>query len=225
MPDIYAVANQKGGVGKTTTTENLAAALALYEGKHVLAVDYDPQCSLTKAIDNDGELMAYGVGSGWDMLTGDPSLAARDFKAVDEFADELEAYRDQYDVILIDCPPSLSMVTMNALYPADHVIIPTQASYLAAAGIEELVSVIGELNGRGARIQDVRVLLTMHERNGNVAEMERQIREAWPCFETVIRKNVTLSYAQASGFDVIGYDGSSNGAKDYKALAHELIND
>lgn len=224
MAKVISIANQKGGVGKTTTTENLAAALTLYEGCRVLAVDYDPQCSLTKAIDHEeGDLDAWDVGSGWDLSLGDPALAARDFERVSDFWYDVEHMRPQYDVVLIDCPPSLSMVTMNALFPADHVIIPTQASYLAAAGIEELVTVINTLNQKGARIQDVKVLLTMYERNGAVTEMEKQIREAWPTFDTVIRKNVTLSYAQAAGVDVYQYDQSCNSARDYEALAHEMF--
>lgn len=217
---VISIANQKGGVGKTTTAENLAAALAAYEGKRVLAVDYDPQSSLTKAIEAD----SYADGMAWDMIPGDPTLALRDFGGLDELHRVLEGYRPSYDVAIIDSPPSMSMVTMNALFPADQVIIPTQASYLAAAGIEELIGVINTLNERGAHVTDIRVLITMHERNGSVAEIERQIRETWPTFDTVIRKNVTLSYAQSAGVDVIEYDRRSNGARDYQKLAHELIN-
>ena len=220
---IIAVANQKGGVGKTTTVESLGAALAL-EGKRVLLVDYDPQCSLTKAIDNDGGVFPKGIGSGYDLLPGNPLLAAEKFDSVTTLADELEPVRDLYDYILIDCPPSLSEAAMNALYPADWVIIAVQPHYLAVAGIGELLKTLQALNEAGARIQGAKCLLTMYKRNNAVKEMERQITEAYgDPYATRIRENVALAHAQAAGVDVYQYDKRSNGAKDYKALALEIM--
>lgn len=225
MAKVIAIANQKGGVGKTTTAENLAAAMAMFEDKAVLVVDYDPQCSLTKALDQDPTgRIEHGVGSGYDILTGNSDLAAHEYASLTELARQIDRYQSQYDVIIIDCPPSLSMVTMNALYPADHVVIPTQASYLAAVGIGELMDLVSTLKRRGANIEDATVLLTMHDtRSGDARNVGQQIRDAYPTFETVIRRNVTLSYAQGAGCDVYDYDRNSNGAKDYQALAHEIL--
>lgn len=225
MARTIAVANQKGGVGKTTTVENLGAALAL-EGKRVLLVDYDPQCSLTKAIDNDGGIFPNNIGSGYDLLPGNPLLATDDDAKINALADELEPVQGLYDYILIDCPPSLSKVAMMALYPADWVIVAVQPHYLAVAGISELLKTLQALNEAGARIQGAKCLLTMYERNGACKEMEAQVTEAYGApYKTRIRKNVTLSYAQAAGVDVFQYDKRCNGAQDYKALACEIMSE
>lgn len=221
---IIAVANQKGGVGKTTTVENLGAALAL-EGQKVLLVDYDPQCSLTKAIEHEqtfaGDL-AYL--DGYDLITGDPMLAARKLSLTD-LADLLEPMRNTYDYILVDCAPSLSMVAMVALYAADRVIVTTQPHYLAVAGISELLDTINTLNSSGAKIGDYKVLITMVEQNGASREMVQQITSAYPCYATQIRKNVAVPYSAARGVDIFKYQRRSNGAKDYKALALEILSE
>ena len=224
MAITIAVANQKGGVGKTTTVENLGAALAL-EGNRVLLVDYDPQCSLTKAIDNDGGIFPKGIGSGYDLIPGNPLLATEDGD-IDALAKELGPVQESYDYIIIDCPPSLSRAAMVALYPAEWVIVAVQPHYLAVAGIGELLKTLQALNEAGANIQGAKCLLTMYERNGACKEMEDQVTRAYGSpYVTRIRKNVTLSYAQAAGVDVFQYDKRSNGAKDYKALAHEIMSE
>ena len=222
MGRIIAVANQKGGCAKTTTTVNLGAALAL-EGQKVLLVDYDPQCSLTKALEHDetfaGDLVSL---DGYDLITGDPMLAARKL-ALTDLDKLIGPLRSTYDYILVDCAPSLSMVAMTALYAADQVIVTTQPHYLAVAGIAELLDTINTLNSSGASISGYKVLITMVEHNGAVREMVQQLLTAYPCYQTQIRKNVSVTYSEARGIDVFKYDGRSNAAKDYKSLALEIL--
>ena len=222
MGQIIAVANQKGGVGKSTTVENLGAAIAL-EGKSVLLVDLDPQCSLTMALTDggqDGEIVSL---DGYDLMSGDPMLAARQFDSLDELARDISPLRESYDSVLIDCPPSLGALALNAIFPADHVIIPTQPHFLAVAGIAELLTTIQTLVKEGAAIEGINVLITLYERNGATREMEEQITQAYPTYETRIRKNVAVAYSQARGMDVFKYDARCNAAQDYKRLAHELL--
>jgi chromosome partitioning protein len=224
MAKVISIANQKGGVGKTTTTESLGAALSLFHGQKVLLVDYDPQCSLTKSLVNDGAPLERGVGSGYDLVTGNPALATHRYGSVKELSDMLRPLRASYDTIIIDCPPSLSVMTMNALYPADLLIIATQPHFLAVSGIGELLKTVKAVNAEGGRIRKAKTLVTMYERNGAVREMEAQLEDAYGGpFETRIRKNVSLVYAQAAGVDVFQYAPNSNAAKDYKSLAIEVM--
>lgn len=228
MADVYAIINQKGGTGKTTTAENLAAALALHpEVGGVLVVDADPQRSLTLALTEDAEpweivTINEGQDGAYDLLTGDSSLVNADV-SLTWLEDELRPHMGSYDVILVDCPPNLSMVSMGALYAAEHIVVPTQAAFLSAAGIDELFRTIRAVRKQGGHVIETRALITMHERNNAVREMERQIRDAWPCYETVIRKNAAVSHAQAAGLDVIHYDRRCNAAKDYASLANEIM--
>jgi len=219
---IIAIANQKGGVGKTTTTINLGAALSL-AGKKVLLVDYDPQCSMTKALDHK-ETFAGDLAylDGYDLLTGDPMLAARKME-VGDLDKVIGPMRRAYDYILVDCAPSLSLVTMTALYAADDVIVTTQPHYLAVAGIAELLDTLDSIKSVGGHADGYKVLITMLERNGAAREMEQQITAAYPCYKTQIRKNVAVCYAEARGIDVFKYDPRSNAAQDYKSLATEIL--
>ena len=224
MGRIIAIANQKGGVGKTTTVRDLGAALAL-EGQKVLLVDYDPQCSLTKSLQHEetfaGDLVSL---DGYDLITGDQMLAARKMEVTD-LDKIIGPLRNAYDYILIDCAPSLSLVAMTALYPADHVIVTTQPHYLAVAGIAELLDTLNSVQGAGGRIRSYKVLVTMLEHNGAAREMLQQITGAYPCYSTHIRKNVAIPYAEARGIDVFKYQPRSNAAKDYKALALEILSE
>ena len=223
---VISIANQKGGVGKTTTAENLGAALALFHGRKVLLVDYDPQCSLTKSLINDGAPLERGVGSGYDLVTGNPALAAHQFGSVTELSDMLRPLAASYDVVIVDCPPSLSTMAMNALYPADMLIIATQPHYLSVSGIGELLKTVRAVNDAGGRIAKAKTLITMYERNGAVREMEAQLEEAYgKPFGTRIRKNVSIAYSQAAGMDVFQYAPNSNAAKDYKALSIEVMSE
>ena len=222
MGQIIAVANQKGGVGKSTTTRELGAALAR-EGQKVLLVDYDPQCSLTKSLEHDdtGEIAHL---EGYDLMLGNPMLSAEE-PAIDDLDKALGPIRDSYDFVLIDCAPSLSMVTLAALYAADHAIIPTQPNFLSVAGIVELLDTISSVESVGGRIKGYRVLINYFERNGAVREMIEQVEAEYPTYKTRIRKNVAIAYAEARGIDVGTYDKRSNAAKDFKALALEVLSE
>ena len=233
MTTTYAIANRKGGTGKTTTTQNLGAALSR-EGLHVLLVDFDPQCDLTTAFEESADMEAfepYNVvqiaggtekWGGYDLVTGDPLLAVRQATNLETLEERIRYDGSLYDVVLVDCPPSLSEVALSGLGMADRVIIPTNASFLSVNGIRNLIGAANAVNEAGGEIEAVKVLITLYEQNGAAREMEGQIREAYPTYGTRIRKNVAISYAQAAGVDIFRYDKSCNGAQDYTRLAQEI---
>lgn len=233
MAEIIAIANRKGGVGKTTTTQNLGAALSR-EGLAVLLVDYDPQCDLTTSFEESASAdtlepfsvvqIAGGVDEpgGYDVLTGDNMLSVYQAARFEQIERDLKSFGSAYDVVLVDCPPSLSEVALSGLRMADRAIIPTNASFLAVNGIRNFLGAVRAVNEAGGNITGAKVLITLYERNGATQVMESQIREAYPTYETRIRKNVAISYAQAVGVDVFRYDASCNGARDYTQLAQEI---
>jgi chromosome partitioning protein len=248
MPGIiYALANQKGGVGKTTTAVNLAACLA-EAGERVLVVDLDPQANATSGL---GE-RANGVSSA-DLLDGAPlvtltretrfpkldlvpakadlagtaaDLARRDH-AERYLAEALEHATDRYAFVFVDCPPALGPLTINALAAADRVLVPVQAEYYALEGLSQLLSSVSAVKGRlNPRLAVGGVLLTMVDGRTKLsadvaAELERHLGEL--VFRTRVPRSVRVAEAPSHGLPVIAYDRRSAGAEAYWKVAMELV--
>jgi len=250
MGDIFSVTNQKGGVGKTTTTVNLAASLA-NNGKKVLLIDLDPQgnASTGCGVEKDAlEVSSYDVimtavkaadaivspeGLGFDVLPTNSDMTAAEVQLLDVKLREhrlrlaLESTRDKYDYILIDCPPSLSMLTVNALVASQGVIIPIQCEYYALEGLSSLLKTIERVKQRANPTLDVTGLIrTMYDARNNLAnEVSRQLITHFEkkVFHAVIPRNVRLAEAPSHGVPVISYDRSSRGSIAYMAMASEFI--
>ena len=250
MGKIIAIANQKGGVGKTTTTINLAASLAA-EGKKTLIIDADPQANSTSGYGIDPRTMPSSIyecivdeypmdGSQVDtccenlqLIGSRIDLAGAEIELINKPSREnvlrnaLGAIRDKYDYILIDCSPSLGLITVNALTAADSVIIPVQAEYFALEGITKLLNTIRIIKSRlnpGLEIEGF--LLTMYDarlRLANQIYEELKGHFGDMVFDTVIPRNIRLSEAPSHGLPVILYDPTSRGATSHTALAREVI--
>lgn len=249
MGKIIAVANQKGGVGKTTTSVNLSAAFAEM-GKRVLLIDCDPQGNATSGlgIEKDGlELSIYDAlindtpmaeiilqtQFGLDMVPSVMDLAGAEVELVNlddkqyRLKKAVELIKDKYDYILIDCPPSLGHVTLNALTAADSVLLPLQCEFYALEGLSQLLSTVQlvqeQLNG-DLRIEGL--VLTMYDSRTNLAEqVVEEVKTHFPdmVYATKIPRNVRLSEAPSFGKPIFAYASSSKGAQAYMSLAEEVI--
>ena len=250
MGRVIAIANQKGGVGKTTTTINLAASLATFE-KTVLVVDADPQanassglgvdiqeidCSLYECIIDQADVRdaVYTTDiEGLDIIPSHIDLVGAEFELLNVENREkvvsqlLQPIRDEYDYILIDCSPSLGLITVNALTAADSVIIPVQCEYFALEGISKLLNTIKIIKSRlNPKLEIEGFLLTMYDSRLRLAnqiydEVKRHFQEL--VFKTVIQRNVKLSESQSHGIPVILYEADSTGSKNHLRLAKEII--
>ncbi len=250
MSKIIAIANQKGGVGKTTTAINLAASLAVLE-KKVLVVDADPQANATSGLGFDlktiektiYECIVDGLEPKeailqceFELLYLMPShidLVGAEIEMLNlpnrekVLKDVLAKVRDDYDYILIDCSPSLGLITVNGLTAADSVIIPVQCEYFALEGLGKLLNTIKIIQGRlNPELKIEGFLLTMYDArlrlsNQVVEEVQTHFQEM--VFETIITRNVKLSEAPSYGKAVVMYDATSKGATNYLSLAQELI--
>jgi chromosome partitioning protein len=248
MGTIYAIANQKGGVGKTTTAVNVAACIA-EAGYPTLLVDIDAQANATVGlgVPKDGEPSVYDVLAGTalaedalaetgianlTLLPAHPNLAGASMELPRQPGSEtrlreaLAPVRDRFAFILLDCPPSLGPLTVNALVATDRVIVPVQTEYFALEGLAGLLDTLQliqrELN---PRLAVAGMLLTMHDGRTRLArDVEREVREHFPSlvFDTVIPRNVRISEAPSFGRPVIHHDPHSSGADAYFSLAQEV---
>ncbi|WP_295745932.1 AAA family ATPase [uncultured Limosilactobacillus sp.] len=252
MANVIALANQKGGVGKTTTSVNLGACLA-NDGQRVLLIDLDPQGNATSGLGVDKRQIEQSV---YDVMINDvpltdviqpsshqgldiapttielsgaevelTSMMARETRLKDAFGD----VRDQYDYILIDCPPSLGLLTINAFTAADSILIPVQSEYYAMEGLSQLMNTMKLVQkhfNRNLKIEGV--LLTMFDKRTNLGQqVNSEVQKFFgdQVYKTIIPRNVRLSEAPSYGQAIIDYDPRSTGAKVYQQLAKEVLAD
>ena len=247
MGIIIAVVNQKGGVGKTTTAVNLAAALT-ERGLRVLVCDFDPQANATSGLGVDKRKVKH---TSYSMLIGEST--ARQAVVSTKYADlipssadlagagvelismdrrerqlrgDLETLRDDYDLIFIDCPPSLEMLTLNGLVAADAILIPVQCEYYALEGLSDLMATLRSVKRRLNTAVDIfGVILTMFDGRTNFStQVAQEVRRHFPgkVFATTIPRNVRLAEAPSHGLPITAYDRSSRGAVAYRDLAEEV---
>jgi len=247
---ILAVVNQKGGVGKTTTSVNLAAALAK-SGRRVLLVDLDPQGNATMGSGVDkrtavrtvyhallglGEAAKIRVQAekgGYDLLPANRELAGAEVELVDlpnretRLRGALAAVRDDYDYILIDCPPSLSLLTLNGLVAAQAVLIPMQCEYYALEGLSDLVETVKRVRGGlNPKLEIAGLVRTMYDaRNTLAQQVSAQLEEHFgdKVFRNIVPRNVRLAEAPSFGVPAVVWDPDSKGAQAYAALAQEML--
>lgn len=254
---VTCIGNQKGGVGKTTTTESLAVALSK-AGKRVLVVDLDPQASLTIAMGNplpdelnttvtdimrdviDGKEIQKGCGilhheEGVDLLPANIELAGMEASLVNVMSREtilkeyLSTVRKDYDHILIDCMPSLGMLTINALTAADSILIPMQPQYLSAKGLEQLLSTVNKVKRQlNPKLRIEGILLTMVDgRTNNAKEIAELVRSIYgkkiPVFDTEIPRSVRVAETPAEGKSIFAYDPKGKATAAYDQLAKEVM--
>ncbi len=247
MGRIIAVVNQKGGVGKTTTAVNLTAALTEL-GLKVLLCDFDPQANATSGMGLDKRKIKHSVYDTvingipaeqaivhtkfGDVLPSAADLAGASVELINEQGRErrlgavLEPVKDRYDIIFIDCPPSLEMLTLNGLCAADGILVPVQCEYYALEGLSDLMGTLRTVKRRmNPRLEVFAVALTMFDGRTNFStQVAQEVRRHFPgkVLGTVVPRNIRLAEAPSHGIPVTTYDKHSRGAKAYKAMAEEI---
>lgn len=250
MGKIISIANQKGGVGKTTTTINLAAALG-ENNKKVLVIDMDPQGNTTSGIGVDkneventiyelmigdctiNECILKNVIDNVSLIPANVNFAAAEVELIglknQEYilSNEMDFVKDQYDYILIDCPPSLSTLTVNALTTSDSVLVPIQCEYYALEGLSQLIHTVNLIKQRlNSKIDLEGVVFTMYDARTNLSQQVVENVKSnfkYNVFETVIPRNTRLAEAPSFGMPILNYDPKAAGSEAYRELAKEVI--
>lgn len=250
MGRVIAIANQKGGVGKTTTAINLSACLA-EKGQKVLAIDMDPQGNMSSGLglekgsidktiynmiigENDvEEVINKGTIENLDILPSNVDLSAVEIELIDvenkEFVvrDSIQKIRDRYDYIIIDCPPSLSLLTINAMTTADSVLVPIQCEYYALEGLSQLIHTVELVKDRlNSTLEIEGVVFTMYDARTNLSlQVVENVKDNLQqnIYKTIIPRNIRLAEAPSYGTPINQYDPKSAGAESYMRLAEEVI--
>lgn len=250
MGRIIAIANQKGGVGKTTTAINLSACLA-EKGKKVLSIDMDPQGNMTSGlgVDKDSvektvydliigeaqieEIICKDVLENLDVLPTNIDLSAAEIELIGidnkEYIikNEVDKVKDNYDFVIIDCPPSLSMLTINAMTTADSVLVPIQCEYYALEGLSQLIHTIELVKERlNSNLEIEGVVFTMYDARTNLSlQVVENVKDNLNqnIYKTIIPRNIRLAEAPSYGMPINQYDSKSSGAESYRLLADEVI--
>ena len=245
MGKIISLLNHKGGVGKTTSAINIGAGLVEL-GQKVLLIDLDPQANLTlslgiprqkitiyESLRGESELVPYTAKEGMDIITSSLDLSGAEMELINEAGREyilqelFQPVMEEYDYIIIDCPPSLGLLTLNALTTSHYVLIPLQTEFLALQGLTKIKQVIDKVRFRlNKELEIGGVIATMYDarkvlNRDVVATIQKYFGEK--VFKTLIRDNVTLAEAPAQRMDIFSYAKSSNGAKDYLDLCKEIL--
>lgn len=248
MSRVLAIANQKGGVGKTTTSVNLAASLATAE-RRTLLVDFDPQANassgvgvrprtierslydaMARQVDVADVILSTAV-PGLDVLPATQDLVGIELELIDaedranRLRDTLALVRDRYDYMIIDCPPSLGLLTVNALSAADQVLVPMQCEYYALEGLTQLMATIDRVKSLyNPELSVVGIVLTMYDRRNSLThQVAQEVRDHFHVFDAIIPRNVKLSEAPSHGMPALLYDIQCKGAQGYLSLARELL--